>query len=45
MITEIWIVEYEFESLVGKDHYEWRELTIHGMIDKVFVLYQSMTRI
>jgi hypothetical protein len=36
-------VRYEFESLVGKDQYDWRDnWTWHNMIDEVFMLYQSI---
>jgi hypothetical protein len=38
-----WIARYEFESLVGKDQYDWREeWTRHNIIDGVFMLYQSI---
>jgi hypothetical protein len=34
-----WIVRYGFESLVGKDQYDWRELAKQDISDEVFILY------
>jgi hypothetical protein len=41
----IWRRKYEFESLVGKDQHEWKELAKQNIIDEVLMLYQSMNKI
>jgi hypothetical protein len=36
-------VRYEFESLVGKDQYDWRDnWARQNIIDEDFMLYQSI---
>jgi hypothetical protein len=41
MTEEIWIVKYEFESLVGKDQMIWLDRIRLGkiLLTKIFMLY------
>jgi hypothetical protein len=42
MAKGLWFVRYGFESLVGKDQYDWWELAKQDISDEAFMLYQSM---